>query len=522
MEQVNSIENYLRILERYKEYPEKYYRGQLEKYKTIPSSVARDRGYLLSESKIYHESIEMKEDEFKELLTPIERLAKLQHYGIPTRLVDVTIDPLIALYFAVENVEDLSPANVYLYLVEGGLADSKEARTLSILPTISVRKKEYIRNEYEKLFGECLSDKEILELVDKPIIIKYSERLQITNPRLYSQKGTFLICGNTVVNGEITHSLKSLDTMVADLVIRIPYEYKKKIKDELDLKYGINQLKIYPELPSVASYIKEKYKETNISLDGKYSIVKIEDISHPHAKRISIMVVLNDNMLQIDQIKEIVINIIEQHKPNKNVVWVYVARNGDEFILSNWILRCQWIDPNLKKRYHPIHLEYYEKGYYWAYSNSYSTMADFDQQNVFEDDKRLFVYHKKVWESFLEIYEELLYTFQNETWNDFILKVNKQKYQITNLYMQLSDFGHSHNRDFDDFLKEFSNIMCGIDNIHYWVENEKIPEKGMQYQVLKEFRRAEIKKTQIEQGLLEWEGKLQISNQDYQNLDSLK
>ncbi len=352
MEQVNSITDYLKIIDRYRAYSQKYYRGQLQKYKTIPSSVARDQGYALHESDIYHESIKMKADEFRELHTPIEKLAKLQHYGIPTRLVDVTIDPLIALYFAVENVEDLSPGNVYLYLANGFSIDSKEARTLSILPTISALKKDNIRSEYERLFGECLSDKEILELVDNPVIIQYSEELQKANPRLYSQQGTFLICANAVINGEITDTLKSLDTIEADYVIHIPYEYKKKIKDELDLKYGINRPRIYPELPSVADYIKEKYKEENISLDGKYSIVKKEDVSHALARRISITIVLND-MLQIDQIKNIVINVIEQHKHHENVIWVYVARNGDDYILSNWILYGQWIDPRLNNSNFP-------------------------------------------------------------------------------------------------------------------------------------------------------------------------
>ncbi|TGY97537.1 FRG domain-containing protein [Petralouisia muris] len=520
MEQVNSITDYLKIIDRYRAYSQKYYRGQLQKYKTIPSSVARDQGYALHESDIYHESIKMKADEFRELHTPIEKLAKLQHYGIPTRLVDVTIDPLIALYFAVENVEDLSPGNVYLYLANGFSIDSKEARTLSILPTISALKKDNIRSEYERLFGECLSDKEILELVDNPVIIQYSEELQKANPRLYSQQGTFLICANAVINGEITDTLKSLDTIEADYVIHIPYEYKKKIKDELDLKYGINRPRIYPELPSVADYIKEKYKEENISLDGKYSIVKKEDVSHALARRISITIVLND-MLQIDQIKNIVINVIEQHKHHENVIWVYVARNGDDYILSNWILYGQWIDPRLNKKYHPIHLKNYEDGYYWEYNNSYSTMAEFYQKNIFDEDKNLFIYHKNVWKEFLEIYEELLYTFQNGMWNDFIIKVNNQKSQITNLYMKLSDFGHSHDTGFDDFLKEFSYFMCDIDNVHYWIENKTIPERGMKYQVEKIFQRTEIKKVQIKQGLFEWENKLQITNQDYQNIDPL-
>ena len=52
-----------------------------EKYVTMPSSIARDQGYSLHESAIYYESIEMKKEEFKELNTPLERLAKLQQIG---------------------------------------------------------------------------------------------------------------------------------------------------------------------------------------------------------------------------------------------------------------------------------------------------------------------------------------------------------------------------------------------------------------------------------------------------------
>ena len=113
-----------------------------------------------------------------------------------------------------------------------------------------------------------------------------------------------MLCGNKVDGKVITSSLKSLDTYTPTLVIRIPFEYKRAVKEELDNKYGINITSIYPELPSVAQYIKEKYRKKNISLDGTYSIVKEEDISTRVAKRISVIIVLNEQ-LTIEQIKKI-------------------------------------------------------------------------------------------------------------------------------------------------------------------------------------------------------------------------
>lgn len=520
MEQANSITDYLKILERYKAYTEQYYRGQLEKYATISPSIARDPGYSSNESAIYHEPVKMKKDEFDGLLTPLEVLAKLQHYGIPTRLVDVTIDPLIALYFAVENVDDLSPGNVYLYLVKGYPFDSKEAKLLSILPTLPSLEVNSIIAAYENIFGDSLSHKEVLEIVCTPIIIQHSDALQISNPRLHSQQGTFLICGNEVVNGIITNSLKSLDTIAPSVVIRIPYEYKKEVKNELDLKYSVNQTRIYPELPSVASYIKDKYKKENLSLDGKYSIVKKEDISHALAKRISIVIVLTEPM-HIDQIKSLVISIIDQYKKSENVVWIYVARNGDDYILSNWILRGQWIDPTLNKKYRPLTFKNFEKGYYWDYDKSYSTMSDFYNQYIFDDDKTLFVNHHQLWEKFCTIYQIIQCFYQENKWDELISEILKQKSEITRLYKQLQDFGHSHNKEFDNFLKMFTDCICSIDNLHFWIENETLSAQAKQYQIGNTLYKAEIKVEQISHGISEWRDKLHITNQDYHSIDSI-
>ena len=82
------------------------FRGQADvKYDLMPS-LGRDRELDVDIS-IFNEERDMIDmakyklpDVFHNDLQPIELLALLQHHGIPTRLLDITENALVALYFA--------------------------------------------------------------------------------------------------------------------------------------------------------------------------------------------------------------------------------------------------------------------------------------------------------------------------------------------------------------------------------------------------------------------------------------
>ncbi|MDR1017884.1 MAG: FRG domain-containing protein [Lachnospiraceae bacterium] len=239
------------------------YRGQSDCSFNMQPSVFRD-GLLEKEHLLIKDMLLMSPNEFRGITDPLEKLMKMQHYGLPTRLLDITTNPLVALYFACVSNSDKDGEILVLYdYME--YPDSKKARIMS---DISRFRESGADKLIEFLKEEEYEDITLDKIINTPYIIVDG---LLNNERIKRQQGAFILFGinNSIEEGgnkyaKSVFDLKSICTSKYndsdfDKRIIIKKEEKPIILDELSA-FGIDESFLFPELEYQASRIKNKYK----------------------------------------------------------------------------------------------------------------------------------------------------------------------------------------------------------------------------------------------------------------------
>lgn len=241
---------------------EMFFRGHPDiSYKWEPS-VFRDN-CLASEDAIFSQCKSQFRGEFYGLRRNFDRLAKIQHYGGKTRLLDFTTDSLTALWFACEVNEEETDGEVAIYWTTHSNANELGVRCLSFLATYPSKIDTTFFDKLRKNLGENYSDDELRDAMKR----HYFVIPRITNERLRRQKGVFLIFGQKHETEKSTSCLDEDFGRGEDYpgyigYIRIPANAKKKILKELK-KHKKTKEELMPNIEEGFKEIVENAKQHN-------------------------------------------------------------------------------------------------------------------------------------------------------------------------------------------------------------------------------------------------------------------
>jgi hypothetical protein len=263
----------------------KCYRGQRDSSWPNVAGVFRPsfKELLNDEKRAVRELISVQPHEFASDETMFDKLVRMQHFGLPTRLLDVSRNAMVALFFATDpGPIDSKPSNglVTAFAIPPELEKYYDSDSVSCIANLAnmtatekarvIEVKESLADDLSRastidLFNKDPVVERLLQFIraEKPyfqsimdpvdLFVPYYVHPKMSNRRILAQAGAFIIYG-----------LSPPKTMFFPYEIErklfiVPHEVKTSIRKAFD-NIGINESTLFPEIDKAAARIKDSFR----------------------------------------------------------------------------------------------------------------------------------------------------------------------------------------------------------------------------------------------------------------------
>ncbi|MCP3390277.1 FRG domain-containing protein [Bradyrhizobium sp. CCGB12] len=273
----NSVREFLDLLYGLplKELTETFFRGHEDAQFELTPSLLRKWPdgawqFMPNEDRLCKELLIAHYDEFQGDQYCFDRLVRMQHYGLPTRLLDISGNPLVALFFACYCAPKLMDIDgeVIVFRVSSDKVKYYDSDTVSCLANLSnltyAQKNEIAlkldvdafnkTGIAEKLLHHVKSEKAFFEprIVPDDLGSIVCVKAKRTNTRIKSQSGAFLLFGHEAALPE--SGQEGIE------ISRITIKDKRHILDQLE-RININATTVYPSIDQTAVHLRERYRQ---------------------------------------------------------------------------------------------------------------------------------------------------------------------------------------------------------------------------------------------------------------------
>jgi hypothetical protein len=288
-----TLTDFIKEFEQYSSKPKQYslkpkyvlncYRGQRNASWPIVAGIFRPefKELLKNEKRAVRDLISVHPSEFATDETMFDKLVRMQHFGLPTRLLDVSHNALVALYFASDpGPHGSKPCNgkVIIFTIPEECEKYFDSDSVSCIANLanmtSDEKDEIYRLEeslielpedeqtmkfnnddvIKRLHQFIRSEKSYFQPTINPIELRlpYYVHPKMSNRRILAQSGAFILYGLDPFN-KIFWPYKIEETHLL-----VPQAAKKPIREAL-ANLGINESTLFPDIDKATAWIKNSY-----------------------------------------------------------------------------------------------------------------------------------------------------------------------------------------------------------------------------------------------------------------------